>query len=286
MSEFEFRESASTETGRIEREGLPPGYRMRADAHYVDALSGSPSPRADRVREVSRPATLDEPAVPDASSARDRRLFDQLAEDVAAIESAAAMLTGDGSALGRRVGLDLIKAQSARAAWLLRAHAMQQSADALPAGRRRPLAAVLADIRDRAGVECRLVGVGLDVQAADESGSVTVTDAALMVAITGAIMAQLGLVAGTDGAVIRVQAAVKHGETLTIDVAQDAIALPAASQERFFDAGWVTRPGGWLAAMGAASARVAAERQGGTAILVSPDRRGCNFRLTMPIDRV
>ena len=40
MSEFEFRESPDIETGRIEREGLPPGYRMRADAHYVDALAG------------------------------------------------------------------------------------------------------------------------------------------------------------------------------------------------------------------------------------------------------
>ena len=280
MSEFEFRESPSSDTGRIEREGLPLGYRMRADAHYVDALSGSPRP--DRAREAARPVPSDDPLLADAQGARDRRLFDQLTEDVAAIESAAAMLAADGSALGRRVGLDLIKAQSARAAWLLRATALQHGETA-GFGRRRPLGAVLNDIRDRAAVECRLVGVGLELHAPDEAGGVLVPDASVLVGITGAIMAQLGLVAGTDHAVIRVQASVRHGESVSIEVTQDA--APASGHDRFFDSGWTSRPGGWLAALGAASARLTAERLGGTATLLPADRRSCTIRWNAPLDR-
>jgi hypothetical protein len=38
-----------------EREGLPPGYRMRADAHYVEQLTGR---RTDRIyADQARPAT-------------------------------------------------------------------------------------------------------------------------------------------------------------------------------------------------------------------------------------
>jgi hypothetical protein len=210
-------------------------------------------------------------------------LFDQLTEDVAAIESAAAMLAVDGSPLGRRVGLDLIKAQSARAAWLLRATALQHGETAT--GRRRPLGVVLAEIRDRAAVECRLVGVGLEIQASDEAGAVTVPDAPVLIGITGAITAQLGLIAGTDHAVIRVQATARHGESVSIEVAQDAAPLPASAHDRFFDMGWTSRPGGWLAAMGAASARLTAERQGGTASLLPADRKSCTIRWTASLDR-
>lgn len=278
MSDFESADftGSTSNSGKAEREGLPPGYRMRADAHYVDSLTGS---RAERGRDgrnaagddFSRPAPLD------------RRLFDHLSDEVAAIESAAAMLTNERSPLARRVGLDLIKAQSARAAWLLRACGLAAGTDADAVVRRRPLGAILAEVRERASVECRLVGVALEIEADSESAAADLPDTAAATGLTGAIMAQLGLLTGIEGAVIRVRVAAAPGDSaaLTVDVVQDAAPLPASAQSRFFDAAWVTRPGGWVAATGAATARAAAERLGGTAA-VTTERRGCTIRLTLP----
>jgi len=252
---------------------------MRADSHYVDTLAASG--RGDRAREANRTAWADEPARP---AAQDRRVFEQLAEDVGAIESAASLLAGERSALLRRVGLDLIKAQSARAAWLLRAMSLADAPDADAQTRRRPLRDVLSHLRDRVGVECRLMGVGLDVDLAGEAGATLVPESLLAAGVTGAILAQLGLADGQDAAHIRVRALAPPAEStgVLIEISQDAAPAPAGSQARFFDAAWVNRPGGWLAAIGAATARTAAERMGGNISLVTGDRRGCFIRLILP----
>lgn len=280
MSEFESAEFSSTEPTKVEREGLPPGYRMRADAHYVDTLTGNPV-RTERARESARQLAAEESP---RGVAHDRRLFDQLAEDVGAIESAAALLAGEKSPLLRRVGLDLIKAQSARASWLLRAMALADAPDPDAHPRRRLLRDVLAQLRDRVVVECRLMGVGLDVDVSADSGVTLVPETLTSAAVTGAILAQLGLVDGQDAAHIRVRAHIAPTEVsaVSLDISQDAAPVPSGFQARFFDSTWVTRPGGWLAAIGAATSRAAAERMGGGISLVQNERRGCVIRLILP----
>lgn len=269
VSEFEGSDFTKGDAGKAEREGLPAGYRMRADAHYVEQLSSIPAARAERPRpEATRPAE------------RDRRLLDQLSEDIAAIESAAAMLTTGTSPLARRVSLDLIKAQAARAAWVLRAQALSHEPESEPIVRPRPIGAMLARLRDRLGPECRLVGVGLQVSTDDQS-VVMLDEATLSLGITGAVMALLGLLANTEGAVIRVHPAVEGGHLQSVDIAQDSIPLSASAQQRFFDAGWVERPGGWLAATGAATTSLAAERLRGRASLVTLDKRGCTISMRL-----
>ena len=68
---------------KTEREGLPPGYRMRADAHYVDQLSR----RSER--DASRgSSSLDEgDAAPDGRDRRGERLLAQVSEEIASIRS-------------------------------------------------------------------------------------------------------------------------------------------------------------------------------------------------------
>jgi hypothetical protein len=251
---------------------------MRADAHYVDSLSASA--RVDRARDRARLAEGDDPA---PRVLDDRRLLDQVTEGVAAIESAAAMLVADKSPLGRRVGLDLIRAQASRASWLMRAHALLGAADPDAVVRRRPLGALLADVRERAGVECRLNGFALEVRITDEAAALQFAEGAVSVGLTGAVMAQLGLANGADAGVIRIQAAVLRGELASIDVTQDAAPVAASASARFFDAAWTGRPGGWLAAVGAATARAGAERLGGTATVPPADGRGCTIRWTLPL---
>src|SRR6185436_2963968 len=106
MSELEFEIRKN-----VEREGLPPSYRMRADAHYVDQLSSripdAPPPRAS--------AAGAPPRVNDAEAAN------QVLAAIATIQSAATLASDDGSPLVRRVALDLSRASAWRASWQMRA---------------------------------------------------------------------------------------------------------------------------------------------------------------------
>ena len=276
MSEFEPTEFTSGDAPKPEREGLPPGYRMRADSHYVELLS-TPA-KSDRGRVDAATRVRDDQS--SARIARDRRVFEQLAEDVNAIESASAMLSADPSPLARRVSLDLIKAQSGRAAWLLRAHALGASTDADSVARTRPIGAMLAHLRDRVGAECRLVGLSLHV-ATDDQTPVTLDESTLIVGLTGAVIALAGVAGSGEGGTIRVQPIVSAGELQAIEISEDAAPLAGSSLGRFFDANWTDRPGGWLAAMGASTARVAADRLGGTATVSPIERRGAVIKFVV-----
>ena len=276
MSEYETTEFAPEP--KPEREGLPRGYRMRADAHYVDSLTSRESRGRDAAL-ASRVAPADH-----ATQTADRRVFDQLAEDVAAIESAAAMLATDSSSLSRRVGLDLIKAQSARTAWFLRAMTLVSGVEPDTAPRRKPVATVLKDLHDRLATECRLVGVSLEIEPIEPADLFVWTDSSLTVGLTGGVLAQLGLVAGADQPVIRVRAIASRGELAAVEISQDAVALPAAQQARFFDSSWTGRPGGLVAALGAAALKAAAERLSGAVTLAGRDGRGLTIRWSWPSD--
>ena len=276
MSDFEPSDFQAGDSIKPEREGLPAGYRMRADAHYVELLSSSP--RADRPRaEAGRVKEDQSPVRP----TRDRRVLDHLAADVAAIESAAAMLANDATPLARRVSLDLIKAQSARAAWLLRAHALLSGQTVERAPRPHVIADVLSSVRDRLAAECRLNGVGLQVTC-ESRAAVTIDDSLLTVGVTGAVLSLAGLMADMEGSIIRVEAHVDvdgdEDDLQSIEVSQEFMAIPASLKQRFFDADWAERPGGWLGAVGAATAEAAAVQLGGGINLQTGARRGCTIR--------
>ena len=64
----------------------------------------------------------------------------------------------------------------------------------------------------------------------------------------------------------------------SIEISQDAVAVPSSLKQRFFDADWVERPGGWLGAIGAAAAEAAAVQLGGGINLSVGTRRGCTLR--------
>jgi hypothetical protein len=280
VSEFESPDFTTDEPVKTEREGLPAGYRMRADPHYVELLSGA---RGERARADSRTAVRELDAAPQpARSTRDRRVFDQLIEDISAIESAAAMLSGDSSALARRVSLDLIKAQAARASWMVRSQALLAGAGGESLPRYRQVGALLGQVRERLAAECRLVGVGLQVSTENQA-AVTIDDQLVTLGVSGAVTAVLPMLAGIEGAVIRIEAIVEDDadeDVLeAVEVSQDAILVPPSARARFFEGDFVDRPGGWLAATGAAVAQSAAERLGGRATLVAGSRRGCTIRM-------
>ena len=271
------------------REGLPSGYRMRADAHYVDQLSSRRAERQSAARVTE--AAASEPAVDfrerrDArerpfDSAQDRRAdkaFAQLAEDVTSIESAAAVLAGDVSPMTRRANVDVIVAQAWRASWLLRAIAILESSH--PGHHRpRPLGFILTEVCNRLAAESRLAGFTLNVHASDWNAAVSVDEQALVTGVTGAVFGTLGVVGRTDGVTVRVNASASAGELRSIEVTQDDVMVAPSIASRFFDPLWVERPGGWVGGLGASAARAVAQQQGGSAVFLAGERRGTVIRL-------
>jgi nitrogen-specific signal transduction histidine kinase len=244
------------------REGLPAGYRMRADAHYVDQLSS---------RRAERPA--------DARERRADRAFAQLTEDVASIESAAAVLAADVSPMTRRANVDVIVAQAWRAAWLLRAMAVLDSTHrAHP--RSRQLGFILGDVCDRLAAECRLTGFTVQMHASDWNAGVIVDESAIVTGLTGAVFSTLGLIGRTDGVTIQLSASASAGELRSVDVTQDEVMVGPSIASRFFDPLWAERPGGWIAGLGASAARAVAQQQGGSAAFLAGERRGTTVRLS------
>src|SRR5215831_2499436 len=260
---------------------------MRADAHYVDLLTSrrhDPSRDSQRAGQRSRPAGgWDDELSPDLpADAREmpRNLpLSHLAEDLATIQGAAAMLANDTSPLVRRVSLDLINMHAARASWRLRADAVISGSHRLERRGRR-LGALLTQTREGLAPACRLSGAALDVHASSWDAVVSVDAEVLEVGLIGAVLATLGLVRSDEWAAVRIHASEQDGELRTIDIAQEEVRLPDGLGRRFFDPVYLDRPGGWAACLGAAAAKAAAKLHGGDATLVTHERRGSTIRLT------
>jgi hypothetical protein len=267
------------------REGLPPGYRMRADAHYVDQLS---SRRTERLADGPRPgAWTSDSAAENATAVRDRRdarerradrAFAQLTEDVSSIESAAAVLAADVSLMTRRANVDVILAQAWRASWLLRAMAILDSTHR-GRYRTRQVGFVLTEVCERLAAEANLSGFTLNVHASDWNAAVLVNEAALVTGLTGAVFGTLGVIGRTEGLTIRLGASVSAGELRSVEVTQDEVMVAPSIASRFFDPLWAERPGGWIGGLGASVARAVAQQQGGSALFLAGERRGTTIRL-------
>jgi hypothetical protein len=260
---------------------------MRADAHYVDQLT---SRRQDVPRESPRASQRsrtpggwdEEPGLEFPAEAREIQRsipLSHLADDLATIQGAAAMLANDTSPLVRRVSLDLINMHAARAAWRLRAEAMLSGGHRVERRGRR-LGALLTPVREGLAPACRLSGAALDVHASSWDAVVSVDADVLEVGLIGAVLATLGLVRPDEWAAVRIHASEQDGELRTMDIAQEEVPLPDGLGRRFFDPVYIDRPGGWAACLGAAAAKAAAKLHGGDATIVTHERRGSTIRLT------
>jgi hypothetical protein len=287
-------ETANVETPatarKPEREGLPSGYRMRADSHYVDQLLTPRAGGAEPARGARRAVAAPDAAVenPESVVVRERRetrdlrtdrLMVQLSEDLATVESSVATLSSGASPTARRVMLDVLRAHTWRAAWLVRAQTLADR-PVRANGRPRPIGNVFARLREGFAAECRLNSLTLHVHVPDWNAAVSVDEQELIIGLTGAIVSTIGLVGESDGATVKVTASAAGGELRTVEISQDEALVPAAVAGRFFDPVWADRPGGWVSGFGAWTARTVAQRHGGDAALVAGDRRGSTMRLT------
>lgn len=283
----------------VEREGLPSSYRMRADPHYVDQLTARRDLDRQPPRDLQRTSARTDPdavrAVLERESERetpvkdgrdglgagsDSALLDEIARSVAAIGTAAAQLGGSRSSLARRASVDVVAAEAWRAEWLTRAASVVAGRAAAQV-RSRQVGPVLAEVRDRLTPEFRLSGRPLHLIATDWNATMDVDAAALVTAVTGAVVSTLGLlesVESGEGAGVRITVRVASGSLEAIEISQDDVTVADALIRRVFDATWTDRPGGFAARLGALAARAFMRAHGGEAS-VSGGRRGSTIRL-------
>ena len=279
--DFESLQPASSEK-KPEREGLPSGYRMRADAHYVDQLTSRRGERAysDRAAAAFDADTTD--AAPrerrDVRERRGDRVLALVAEEVMAIEAAAALWRGQAQSQ-KRLAADLLQIHTNRAAWLTAANTMLESSTR-GAATNVPVGALLMQLRENLATECRMAGVTLHVAANDWNVRVAVQEGEFRLGVAGAVRALLAAVPDVEHAAIRVNVTVADEAIQTVEVTQDLVQAPSAPS-RFFDLSWTDRPGGWFAGLSASVARAFAQREGGNATFVPGDRRGATIRLSL-----
>ena len=286
---------------KAEREGLPPGYRMRAEPHYVDQLASRrdvvhadaprPAKRAEAGEAASHPDRRD---TREADPGRDRRaghdgrtdpLLAHLLAEIDTIHSAAALLAGGAEPLARQAAVDAVRAYTWRAGWLLRAEALAAGTHRSQV-RPRPVSGLLTQLRDGFAAECRLSGLDLQVGAADWNATVSVDEPAIVTAMSSAVFALLPFLPQSSGATIKVSITTLGQALRAIEVVQEEAPVAASVGGRFFDPAWGDRPGGWLAGLAAASVKAAALVHGGEAAFMAGARRGSTVRISFATDRV
>jgi C4-dicarboxylate-specific signal transduction histidine kinase len=258
-------------------EGLPPGFRMRHDAHRLQRLFTSE--RAAGLNGLNRhpPAGASDGArALEPAAARD------LLRHLGALASCLHLLAESGRSLREQVVTDLARTE------LQRATSFVQGLQVLgedPVLTRRSLRVIELIEQALAAVapELRLAGVeaSLDVTAVDV---VVAGDARWLGAALGGMAAAMLAVMQTytvRGAQLRVGGTAAPA-AVSIEMAQEVVTFPATLLARFFDVEWADRPGGQVAAVPLVAARRICELHGGRLDVSAGARGGCRFTLTLP----
>jgi len=258
------------------REGLPPGYRMRADRHYVEELT-SEELRRQRPPVVPPPKTVE--SVRSVGSERSADLYKSLLEEFTAIESARRLLADKATAIARRAALDLIEIHTSRATWLIEATRFVESETPRPS-RRQPLGALIDTLVEQFAPEGRLRGVTLRARVDDRSYGTRFDAQALSIGLTGAVVALLPFVDVEEEPALSIDASRSAG-SLTVHVVHRSTRLDVTSSERFFDRTWTMRPGGWPATLGMLALRRAVEHHSGH-VSIDVQQGEARLRLIFP----
>jgi hypothetical protein len=249
--------------------------RVPCLVHQADDEEAALLARADNLRWREEAAAVSVAPAQEPGLA----VWPHLSETLATIQSAITMLTSRGTAMSHKVALELLVAEARRAAWQVRAAELLEHRP--PSNPRRVVVGPLVTrVCDGWAAEARLRGIELMSEIPDWNVSASIDDELFTCALSGAVLATMALVEGADRRTIGVAVRVSADGCAGVDVTQNGTSLPGGGAGRFFDKSWIERPGGWVAAVGAAVAKVVAERHGGDAILIAREGRGSTIRLT------
>lgn len=258
---------------RRTREGLPSGFRMRHDAHYVDELTSRSGPFV-RERHAS--------AAPVAPTA-----LWELTADIEMAIAQAGVCRGDGrfkSSAG-----DVLVANLSRAARGARAAAIMLEAPRL---HRRVVSAraVVDAVAAATAMERRLAGIALETSIDDPDFEVpadlTLVSQALAAAVD--VLLAFGDEVGFDGSPIeptplRLEVhCVKTRPAMILELSQRAVSVEPELIGVFFDGGSTLHPGGASSAVRLAAAARIFRAHGGRVDVRREAPVGCTMTFVLP----
>lgn len=241
------------------REGLPPTFQMRHDAHYVDelmerSLRGGATQAADAAPIAAAPHNSGGPGALSAAIAT------ELAESLNAADACLSLNTGETRhTFAGRAARDLLRIELQRAARIASAAALMASPLVLNA-RDLAVSGLVHDVVDATEAARRMLGVKLDVAIADRESWMRADMRLLTLAVSGSADAMLAQ--ATAPATMRL--AVKGGSvspTVSFEISMPLPATPAIAG--FFDANDANHPwGAWAALLLGAAAHIAEAHRG------------------------
>ena len=276
-------EDLDSEEPPSQREGLPPGFSMRHDAHYVDELVSRNG--SSRVVLLPAPGAAEQPARTQAPEPHSTvpllRACAEIGGNLDAIGAALRLLPESPRPAPERVALDLIHAEVSRAAWYLQAiSVLEQDV---------PVSNVPVDLEAIVNRAIRGLAPGWERQgsrievASEEAAPVGRGDERLLtVAVAGMIAALQALTENVHP--VRIDVALRlQTDRAVIEASEDGVRVPASWRARFLDPAWSERPGGSRAGVLLAASRRVAELHRGT--LAVRDAGDETVRLVLSLPR-
>jgi len=270
--------SAETPTELPVREGLPPTYQMRHDAHYVDELEA----RARRFAEVTRDHQPHAPRTPPATapSAPILPAVEELCQNLGGLSSCLGLLETPRS-LRERLGLELARVEARRIARGLQFLRILLS-DVRPTVVELDLLELLAHVLDELKEELRLARIEVALDVIDGVLVVRGDRKLLSTALFGGVGALVTVLeTAASPQVLRVTAKPWSDVQVRLDCALDGALLPPGT--RLFEMDGSHRPGGASVALALQAARRIARLHGGNLEISGTDEVGTRLSLTLPI---
>jgi hypothetical protein len=262
-----------------QREGLPPGFRMRHDAHYVEELLARN--RASRVDAV--PTDADSEAGGDrmreaAAALPMTRACVEVGQSLDAIDACLRLFPRTARPASERAALDMIGAEVCRATWLLQALALLDEDSPVATG---PVDLGRVASRVARGLMCgrhhapaSLDGNGPGLRARGD-------ERLLALALAGMVMALQAAIEPSDPADVEIRIRT-DADRVVLEAAQEAVRLPASWRRRFLDSAWTERPGGGRVTVALAASRRVAELHRGSLTIADAGQDGSRLVLSLP----
>ena len=200
------------------REGLPPNYRMRADAHYVDQLV-APLTRTAPAAAKASSASSSEPKTPSLAA-----IDSELAGSLAAVLSSTALLVETTPRLTRNITVDMIRAEVQRAACTLRAATVIRHG---VSDERRLVSPrqVVQRVAETVSAEARLRGILVNTTADGADAAISVDEELLASSVSAVVLMLASALNRVDGATLNVTAIAESGR-VTLAIEQECVVVP------------------------------------------------------------
>ncbi|HET9468533.1 MAG TPA: hypothetical protein VFO48_08985 [Vicinamibacterales bacterium] len=262
-------QSSSLDKTRPVRQGLPSGYRMRHDAHYVDELESRRRPS-----DTAAPALAFPTSIPVTFALRD------MSQELEGVASCFNLVATRARPLRERMGLSLARVgveRNMRAFQALRV----LLEDPPPEPSATSLTGIIESTVNSFDEELRLTGVRITVDVPDMPIKVTADARMLMLAVQACVGTLVSLVEASNAA-DRIHITLRVADGLaSCEMQQDAYRLSADQFSRLTDLEWSERPGGIPAGIGLAAAARIAQAHGGALDARRTEAGGCVLMLSV-----